>query len=74
MEKLSSKLAYDFFVDVRGYADLDKYDMARIYGGGPSRDGGAYGLETVFEILQYASNPALYDNWKQNWGIRTRQI
>lgn len=64
IEKLSSKLAYDFFVDVRGNADLNKYNMARIYGGGPSRDGGAYGLETVFEILQYAANPALYDNWK----------
>lgn len=68
MEKLSSKLAYDFFVDVRGYEDLDKYDMARVYGGGPSRDGGAYGLETIFEILQYASNPALYDNWKTELG------
>lgn len=68
MEKVSSKLAYDFFVDVRGYEDLDKYDMARVYGGGPSRDGGAYGLETIFEILQYASNPALYDNWKTELG------
>lgn len=65
IEKLSSKLAYDFFVDVRGFADLDKYNMTKIYGGGPSRDGGAYGLETVFEILQYAANPALYDNWKK---------
>lgn len=64
MEKVSSKLAYDFFVDVRGYDDLDKYDMSKVYGGGPSRDGGAYGLETIFEVLQYAANPALYDNWK----------
>jgi hypothetical protein len=64
MEKVSSKLAYDFFVDVRGYDDLDKYDMSKVYGGGPSRDGGAYGLEAVFEVLQYAANPALYDNWK----------
>lgn len=68
MEKLSSKLAYDFFVDVRGNSDLSKYNMARIYGGGPSRDGGAYGLESIFEILQYASNPALYDNWKNELG------
>lgn len=68
MEKVSSKLAYDFFADVRGYDDLDKYDMSKVYGGGPSRDGGAYGLETVFEILQYAANPALYDNWKTELG------
>lgn len=68
MEKVSSKLAYDFFVDVRGYDDLDKYDMSKVYGGGPSRDGGAYGLETIFEVLQYASNPALYDNWKSELG------
>ncbi|HPT32519.1 MAG TPA: hypothetical protein PLW67_11795 [Prolixibacteraceae bacterium] len=68
MEKISSKLAYDFFADVRGYADLNAYDMAKIYGGGPSRDGGAYGLETVFEVLQYAANPALYENWKTELG------
>ncbi len=68
MEKVSSKLAYDFFVDVRGYEDLDKYDMSKVYGGGPSRDGGAYGLETVYELLQYAGNPALYDNWKSELG------
>ena len=68
LEKVSSKLAYDFFVDVRGYDDLDKYDMSKVYGGGPSRDGGAYGLETIFEVLQYASNPALYANWKTELG------
>lgn len=68
MEKVSSKLAYDFFVDVRGYDDLDKYDMSKVYGGGPSRDGGAYGLEAIFEVLQYSSNPALYDNWKTEIG------
>lgn len=68
LEKVSSKLAYDFFVDVRGYDDLEKYDMSKVYGGGPSRDGGAYGLETIFELLQYASNPALYDNWKTELG------
>jgi hypothetical protein len=68
MEKISSKLAYDFFVDVRGYEDLDKYDMSKIYGGGPSRDGGAYGLEAVFEVLQYAANPALYHRWTTELG------
>ncbi|MBL7969777.1 MAG: hypothetical protein JNK09_22435 [Prolixibacteraceae bacterium] len=68
LEKVSSKLAYDFFVDVRGYDDLEKYDMSKVYGGGPSRDGGAYGLETIFEVLQYAANPALYDNWKSEMG------
>ena len=68
MEKVSSKLAYDFFADVRGNDDLSGYDMSKVYGGGPSRDGGAYGLEAVFEVLQYASNPALYDNWKSELG------
>jgi hypothetical protein len=68
LEKISSKLAYDFFVDVRGYEDLDKYDMSKVYGGGPSRDGGAYGLETIFEVLQYSANPALYHNWKTELG------
>lgn len=68
IEKLSSKLAYDFFADVRGYEDLDKYDMTKVYGGGPSRDGGGYGLETTFEVLHYASNPALFDNWKTELG------
>jgi hypothetical protein len=68
MEKISSKLAYDFFADVRGAEDLDKYDITKIYGGGPSRDGGSYGLESVFEVLQYAANPALYDNWKTELG------
>lgn len=68
IEKVSSKLAYDFFADVRGYDDLGIYDMSKVYGGGPSRDGGAYGLEAVFEVLQYASNPALFDNWKSELG------
>ncbi|SHJ04550.1 cellulase N-terminal Ig-like domain-containing protein [Pseudozobellia thermophila] len=68
LELASSKLAYDFFVDARGFADLDTYDMSAVYGGGPTRDGGAYGLETVFEILQYSSNPALYDHWKTEIG------
>lgn len=68
LEMSSSKLAYDFFVDVRGHEDLDQYDMRTVYGGGPSRDGGAYGLESLFEILLYASNPALFDNWKSEIG------
>ena len=68
MEKASSKLAYDFFVDVRGYESLEQYDMSKVYGGGPSRDGGAYGLEAVFESLLYASNPALFDKWKNELG------
>ncbi|WP_408068263.1 cellulase N-terminal Ig-like domain-containing protein [Zobellia russellii] len=68
METASSKLAYDFFVDARGFSNLETYDMAAVYGGGPTRDGGAYGLETIFEILQYASNPALFDNWKTELG------
>lgn len=68
MEKLSSKLAYDFFVDVRGYADLDKYEISKVYSGGPSRDSGPFGLETIFQSLFYASNPALFDNWKSELG------
>ncbi|QGY47525.1 hypothetical protein GM418_28800 [Maribellus comscasis] len=68
MEKVSAKLAYDFFVDVRGFDNLDEYDMTKVYGGGPSRDGGLYGLETIFEILYYSSNPALFDNWTTEMG------
>lgn len=71
MENISSKLAYDFFVDVRGYESLDEYDITKVYGGGPSRDGGAYGLEAVFESLLYASNPALFDRWKDELGDGT---
>jgi hypothetical protein len=68
IEKVSSKLAYDFFVDVRGYADLNKYEISKVYSGGPSRDSGPFGLETVFQTLFYASNPALFDNWKNELG------
>lgn len=68
MELASSKLAYDFFVDARGFEDLSKYQISDIYSGGPTRDCGAFGLETIFEILQYASNPALFDNWKTELG------
>ncbi len=62
MEITSSKLAYDFFVDVRGSED-PKTSPARITGGGPSRDGGGQTLEALYEILFYASNPALFDRW-----------
>lgn len=68
MEKVSAKLAYDFFVDVRGFEDLSSYDPSQVYGGGPSRDSGGYGLETIFEVLFYASNPALFDNWTKELG------
>lgn len=63
MELKSSRMAYGFFIDVRGFSDLTEYDPAKVYGGGPTRDVGAYGLETVFEVMQYASNPALFDSW-----------
>jgi hypothetical protein len=68
MELISSKLAYDFFVDVRGSTDPVHSNEANVYGGGPSRDCGAYTLETVFETMLYASNPALFDNWKTELG------
>lgn len=67
MEALSSKLAYQFFIDVRGSEDPVYPDETTIAGGGPSRDGGAYTLETVFEVLQYASNPSLYDRWNEEF-------
>jgi hypothetical protein len=63
MEKEASKLAYDFFIDVRGSEDPVHSDEAHVYGGGPSRDQGAFGLEALFEVLYYSSNPALFDNW-----------
>ena len=68
MELISSKLAYDFFVDVRGSTDPVHSNEANVYGGGPSRDCGGYTLETVFETMLYASNPALFDNWKNELG------
>nr|WP_158970577.1 hypothetical protein [Paraglaciecola sp. L3A3] len=68
IEKVSSKLAYDFFVDSRGFESLENYKIEEVYSGGPTRDGGAFGLETTFEILQYASNPALFDNWTNELG------
>ena len=67
-ENIASKLAYDFFVDARGSTDPLNSNEAKVYGGGPTRDCGAYGLETTFETLFYASNPALFDNWKTEMG------
>lgn len=68
MEKISCKLAYDFFIDVRGATDPVHANEAHVYGGGPSRDQGAYGLESLFEVLYYSSNPALFDNWTTELG------
>lgn len=68
IEKISSKLAYDFFVDVRGSEDPVNSNEANVYGGGPSRDQGAFGLEALYELLFYCSNPALFDNWTTELG------
>lgn len=64
MEKLSSRLAYQFFIDVRG-GYTSNLSPANVTGGGPSRDGGGQGLEATFEGLFYASNPALFDRWQR---------
>lgn len=63
IERISSKLAYDFFIDARGSEDPVHSNEKNVYGGGPTRDCGAFGLEALFEILFYSSNPALFDNW-----------
>jgi len=68
MEKISSKLAYDFFIDARGSEDPKNSNEDKVYSGGPTRDCGAFGLESLFEILFYASNPSLFDNWKDELG------
>lgn len=68
MEKLSSRLAYQFFIDVRGSEDPIYSDENKVAGGGPSRDGGAYTLEALYEVLLYASNPALFDRWHEDFG------
>lgn len=67
MEGLSSQLAYQFFIDVRGSENPIFSNESKVAGGGPSRDGGAYTLETPFEILLYASNPALFDRWHKDF-------
>jgi hypothetical protein len=64
MEKVSSRLAYQFFIDVRG-GHQTTLSPANVTGGGPSRDGGGQGLEATFEGLFYASNPALFDRWQR---------
>ncbi len=67
MEKVSSQLGYQFFIDSRVSEDPIYSNEPKAAGGGPTRDVGAYGLETVFEIMQYASNPALYDRWHSDF-------
>jgi hypothetical protein len=67
MENLSSRLAYQFFIDVRGSQNPVYSDESKVAGGGPSRDGGAYTLETLYEVLLYASNPALFDRWHDDF-------
>ena len=67
MEKISSRLAYQFFIDVRGSDNPIYSNEAEVAGGGPSRDGGAYTLETLYEVLLYASNPALFDRWHDDF-------
>jgi hypothetical protein len=62
MEAVSSRLAYQFFIDVRG-GFSSHLSPANVTGGGPSRDGGGLTLEATFEGLLYASNPALFDRW-----------
>ncbi|MEZ4773244.1 MAG: hypothetical protein R3D00_08675 [Bacteroidia bacterium] len=68
MENISSQLAYQFFIDVRGSENPIFSDEIKVAGGGPSRDGGAYTLEAVFETLLYASNPALFDHFHEDFG------
>ncbi len=72
IQRISSKLAYDFFIDVRGSEDPVNSNEKNVWGGGPSRDCGSYGLEALFEVLLYASNPALFDNWTNEIGDKTR--
>jgi hypothetical protein len=64
LERVSSRLAYQFFIDVRGGFG-PRLSPANVTGGGPSRDGGGQGLEATFEGLLYASNPALFDRWTE---------
>jgi hypothetical protein len=64
LERLSSRLAYQFFIDARG-GFTPRLSPATVTGGGPSRDGGGQGLEATFEGLLYASNPALFDRWTE---------
>ena len=65
MEKLSSRLAYQFFIDVRG-GFTPRLSPANVTGGGPSRDGGGQGLEATFEgllcvtVLETGTNTGLF--------------
>lgn len=68
MERIASKLAYDFFIDARGSTNPIHSNEDKVYSGGPTRDCGAFGLESLFEVLFYASNPALFDNWTTELG------
>lgn len=72
IQRISSKLAYDFFIDVRGSEDPVNSNEENVCGGGPSRDCGSYGLEALFEVLFYSSNPALFDNWCGELGDKKR--
>ena len=62
MEELSSRLAYEHFINVRG-SEYPKVSPASITGVGPSRAGGGQTLEALYKILLYAFNPALLDHW-----------
>lgn len=62
MERVSSRLAYEFFIDARG-GFSPHLSPANVTGGGPSRDGGGETLETTFDGLLFASNPALFERW-----------
>lgn len=73
LEKVSSRLAYQFFIDVRGGFNTS-LSPANVTGGGPSRDGGGQGLEATFEGLLYASNPALFDRWNRELRLRYGSI
>lgn len=64
MERISSRLAYQFFIDCRG-GFSPQLSPSNVTGGGPCRDGGGQTLEATFEGLLYASNPALFGQWFQ---------
>lgn len=68
----SSRLGYQFFIDVRGGFTPD-LSPANATGGGPSRDGGGATLETVFMGLLYASNPSLFDRWNNELRYEVRE-
>lgn len=61
-QNAASRLAYQHFIDVRGHVDAGA-SPAHITGGGPSRDGGGQTIEAMFELMLFASNPALFERW-----------